>query len=589
MKAFSILFILSLSLILFTSCQPKYNPQITDTDLRETLSFLASDSLKGRYPGTPEDSILQEYIAGKFKDYGLKTYQGSYIQHFDFLTGIQASLENRLSFDGIDFEQGDDYVVMAFSGNDTLAAGFIFCGYGFDIETEDFIWNDYQNIDVNGKWAVILRGEPSNNQAFVNFSRDRDKATLAMDKGAAGVILISGEEFDPEDKLEIPSKKEGHLDIPVIHTSRDMMNLMLAREATNIEILDKNAGKSSLNQVIESPVPIKAEIEMKREYKITGNVIGILEGTDTELKDEWIIIGAHHDHLGSGGSGSSSRMPDTTAYHYGADDNASGVSSVLELAAYFSNAEPGPRRSMMFITFGGEEMGLLGSRYFVENYKDDLKKIKATINLDMVGRMRKDSTLQIGGIGTAKEFKSLVDSLNQDYGFLLNLSQAGYGPSDHASFYTKDIPVLFFTTGIHKDYHTPRDITDSINFEMMRFADEYIAAIASNLASRDSGLSFTEAGPKVSTSRSYRNKITLGIMPDVTGSDQEGLEVLAVTPGKPAELGGMQKGDVIIAIERKKIKDIYDYMYRLNAFKQGETIVVTVKRNNQTSDLLIQL
>jgi aminopeptidase YwaD len=166
---------------------------------------------------------------------------------------------------------------------------------------------------------------------------------------------------------------------------------------------------------------------------------------------------------------------------------------------------------------------------------------------------------------------------------------AGYGPSDHASFYLKDIPVLYFTTGIHKDYHTPNDVYDSINFWGMKYTDEYVASIASAIDARDSSLSYLEAGPKTSASRSYRNKITLGIMPDVSGSAEEGLEVLGVTPGKPAQLGGMQKGDIIVAIERKKIKDIYDYMYRLNAFKPGESIVVTVKRDKNTTDLLIQL
>jgi Peptidase family M28/PDZ domain/PA domain len=578
-----------LFVILASSCQQKFNSQITEADLKESLSFLASDSLKGRYPGTVEDSILQAYISDKFETYGLQPYQGSYIQTFNFQTGIEPSSTNWVSFDNLKFEQGKDFVAMAFSGNDSIKAGFVFCGYGFELEEKDFTWNDYANIDVENKWAVILRGEPSNNKAFISLSKDRDKANLAMDKGAIGVILISGEEFDKADELIQPSGKEGQLDIPVINASRKMMDAILNNSGLSIKGLDKKAGKSPFGQAINVSSDIEAKIELHRMYKTTANVIGVLEGSDPILKDEWLILGAHHDHLGSGGQGSSSRMPDTIAWHYGADDNASGVSSVLELAAYFSAAENKPRRSMMFITFGGEEMGLLGSHYFVGQLDGNVQNIEAMLNLDMVGRMRPDSTLQIGGIGTAKEFNSLVDSLNQDFGFNLKLSQAGYGPSDHASFYIKDVPVLFFTTGIHKDYHTPFDVVDSINFGGMKYTDEFVAAIAKALMGRDSSLTYTEAGPKTSTSRTYKNKITLGIMPDVTGSEEEGLEVLGVTPGKPAQLGGMQKGDIIVAIERKKIKDIYDYMYRLNSFKQGETIVVTVKRNNQTSDLLIQL
>jgi aminopeptidase YwaD len=577
------------ALILASSCQPKFNSQITEADLKESLKFFASDSLKGRYPGTAEDSILQKYIAEKFKTYGLQTYHGSYIQPFTFQKGIETSEKNLVSFNDRVFIQGTDFVALPFSGNDSLVAPYVFCGYGFDIEKEDFSWNDYSGIDVNGKWAVILRGEPSNNMEFVGTSKDRDKATLAMDKGALGVILISGEEFDPSDILPEPEGKEGHLDIPVIHASRKMMNIILESSGTKIEKLDTKARKSPFGQISDSYTNIKAKIELLRKYETTANVIGIVEGSDPELRDNWIIIGAHHDHLGSGGPGSSSRMPDTIAWHYGADDNASGVSSVLELAAYFSDKNHKPRRSMMFITFGGEEMGLLGSQNFVENYKGDFQKIDAMLNLDMVGRMRPDSTLQVGGIGTAKEFNAIIDSVNKNFGFKLKLSMAGYGPSDHASFYLKDIPVLYFTTGIHKDYHTPNDVYDSINFWGMKYTDEYVASIASAIDARDSSLSYLEAGPKTSASRSYRNKITLGIMPDVSGSAEEGLEVLGVTPGKPAQLGGMQKGDIIVAIERKKIKDIYDYMYRLNAFKPGESIVVTVKRDKNTTDLLIQL
>ena len=301
------------------------------------------------------------------------------------------------------------------------------------------------------------------------------------------------------------------------------------------------------------------------------------------------MIGAHEDHLGMGGPGTSSRRPDTTAIHYGADDNASGTATVLELAGWFAGQKIKPKRSILFITFGAEEMGILGSRYFVEHSPIDLSKISVMLNIDMIGRMRPDSMLQVGGAGTSPVTRDILKKVNENYHFNLELSDAGYGPSDHASFYAKNVPVMYFSTGPHKDYHTPFDRVDSLNIPGIVMADHYIADVATMVADRDSALTFREAGPKESTSRSYRNRITLGIMPDVSGEGKDGMEVLAVTKGKPADLGGMKRGDVIVAIDGKPVGNVYDYMYRMNTFHYGQAIVVSVKRNNSVIDLLIQL
>jgi hypothetical protein len=288
--------------------------------------------------------------------------------------------------------------------------------------------------------------------------------------------------------------------------------------------------------------------------------------------------------------GPSSRARDTVAVHHGADDNASGVSEMIELAEKFALTKGSHKRSLVFAAFSGEEMGLLGSKYFTENPLIDLTKVNAMINLDMVGRLKDSSTLQIGGAGTAEGLKGLVKSLSDTNLIRLTFSDEGYGPSDHSSFYGKDIPVLFYSTGAHLDYHTPRDTWDKINYTGMTEISNLIFNVAENLANNSERLKFKEAGPKVEINRVMRRKgVTLGIMPDFAGNVKNGLRADFVTPGKPAALGGMKKGDIITSINSKSVNNIQDYMFRMGQLKHGETINVEVLRNGKKLVLLIQL
>jgi hypothetical protein len=219
-----------------------------------------------------------------------------------------------------------------------------------------------------------------------------------------------------------------------------------------------------------------------------------------------------------------------------------------------------------------------------------MSKVNAMINLDMVGRLRDSSTLQIGGVGTAEGFKEMVKSLIDTSQIKLSFTNEGYGPSDHSSFYGKNIPVLFFSTGAHTDYHTPSDTWDKINYKGMLEISNPVFNIAERLANSADRLNFKEAGPKVEINRARRRKgVTLGITPDYTGIVKNGLRADEVDPGRPAALGGMKKGDIITSINGKIVKNIYDYMYRLGQFKQGQTISVEVLRNGKTEVLLIQL
>jgi hypothetical protein len=288
--------------------------------------------------------------------------------------------------------------------------------------------------------------------------------------------------------------------------------------------------------------------------------------------------------------GSSSRARDTVAVHHGADDNASGVGEMIELAEKFALTKGSHKRSIIFAAFSGEELGLLGSKYFTNNPLIDLSKVNAMINLDMVGRLRDSSALQIGGAGTAEGLKMLVRSLSDTTLIKLVFSDEGYGPSDHSSFYGKNIPVLFYSTGAHLDYHTPSDTWEKINYKGMVEISDLIFKIAVNLANNTDRLKFREAGPKVEVNRAMRRKgVTLGIVPDFAGIVNNGLRADEVDPGRPADLGGMKKGDIITAINGKPVNNIYDYMYRLGQFNHGQTISVEVLRNGKAEVLLIQL
>jgi len=275
--------------------------------------------------------------------------------------------------------------------------------------------------------------------------------------------------------------------------------------------------------------------------------------------------------------------------HHGADDNASGVAMVLELAKRLSASRKMLKRSVLVIAFSGEEEGLLGSRWFVDHSKIDLNKVNAMVNLDMVGRLNENSQVQISGVGTSDSLKKVIYASCDTAELKLSLSNEGYGPSDHSSFYGKNIPVLFLTTGAHLDYHTPADTWDKINYPGMVKVSDLSFHLVSLLANMER-LVFKEAGPKSGSGRGTRRKgIALGIMPDYGGNVKNGLRADFVTSGKPAALGGMKKGDIITFINGKPVNNIQDYMFRLNQLKRGETISVEVLRDNQKVVLVIQL
>jgi len=570
--------------------------EITVNELKEHVYFLASDSLKGRKPGTHESKIAAEYIRDQFVEYGMEPIGDNGFQYFDVIMSVEPGDSNSFIFDGHHQVLFEDFKPMPFSTNASVDAEVIFAGFGFDIEHDSLTWNDYEKIEVKDKWVLILRGdpEPDNDESlFISYGQDRDKVLTARDHEAAGVLLVSGPQFGEEDKLAGTSfnRVTAEAGIPVINITRKLADKILEENGFTVNLIEERIINDRLNVSVPTGKTVSGTSDLHRIMATTQNVIAVFPGNDPVLKEEFIVIGAHYDHLGFGGPGSGSRTPSTMAVHNGADDNASGTAGILELAEKLSSEKDNLKRSVVFIAFGAEEMGLLGSQFFASNSLIDLKNVKMMINFDMIGRMNeKERSVMVAGTGTAVELEEMLLDYEEESTISFGHSPEGYGASDHSSFYASGVPVMFFSTGAHPDYHTPLDDADKINYAGEKEVLDYAYAIILDLINRDSSLTFQEAGPKKKEGRYGRGlKVKFGIMPDFTSSENNGLGVGGVTKDGPAFNAGMLKGDKIVAIEGQPVTNIYDYMNRLKKLQPGQTISVDILREGNPKVLVIVL
>ena len=578
-----------LSISLLYSCNSLDNPEITSEELMAHIEYLASDELQGRYPGTEGDSLAADYIRNAYTSNGLDLLADNGFQYIDIITEVEMGDSNSFSWNRRNLNLNTEFIPLSFSGSGIASGELIFAGFGISIDNPEFTYNDYSNIDAEGKIVMILEGGPEPEEGgddpFIGYLNQRYKILNAKDRGAKAVVFVAGVDFDPQDKLGFMAKKEPSVGLPVVRLKRSVADELLKNHDITIDNLEKNSleGEESLLQIQEN-VTIQTDLFSKEAS--TQNVVGLLKGKNYP-NDSIIVVGGHYDHLGLGGPGTGTRVPDTTAVHYGADDNASGVSAFIEIAGYLNEQKKDLDVSVVFIAFAGEEMGLIGSKYFAENPVIDLKKVRAMVNLDMVGRLKESNQLNVGGVGTAKEFRDLLETVNEDR-FVLGISNEGYGPSDHASFYAKDISVLFISTGANIDYHTPNDNIAKINQEGTLRVVEWTAELLSALV-KEEALSFQEAGPKQQSTGRSGFKVTMGLMPDVAGNSANGLRVEFVTDGRPAQQAGMQKGDILVGINGLPVTNIYDYMTRLQTLEAGKTATVEVIRDEKKIVLLVQL
>ena len=573
------------------------DPAITTTELKNHISYLASDALKGRKAGSGDDLKAALYILNQFKQDGLELMGVGGMQYFEIVANVLPGKNNLLSFQGYSAKFEKDYVPFMMSESGAATKEMVFVGYGYSIDTENLKWNDYAGLDVKDKILLIFRGNPDigKDSLFDPYDSFRSKALEAKDKGAAGVIFITPQHMEEKDILDTTATtmRENSIGIPMILVTREMADRLLSPAGRDVLTLEKRMNEAKGPASFPVPASVTVQTDIITRMAKTQNVIGILRGNDPLLKDEYIVAGAHFDHLGMGGRGSGSRVPDTIAIHNGADDNASGSALLMELAQKLSSVKGQLKRSVIFIAFDGEEEGLLGSKFFVNNPTVNLKSIKTMFNYDMVGRLDPEkNTLTVSGAGTSLEGDSILIKEAVGRSFKVNPNKGGLGGSDQTSFYSHDIPVFFFFTGIHKDYHTPTDDVEKINFPAEKEIGDYAFDVMMDVINRPQSLTFQQAASEKNASSGQGRggmKVKLGIVPDFASTDNNGLGVDGVTPGGPADKGGIKKGDVIKAINGQQINNIYDYMSRLGKINPGSKITVEVLREGQKVTLDIQL
>lgn len=562
--------ILLFALILISSglfAQIKRSSNITCDELLYHENILASDSLKGRQPGSVYDKIAAKYIRDEFREYGLTTLGKKGYQFFTFKNfNPDFEKQTHLMINGERLVFGRDFSAPTVNGSDSLCAEAIFVGKGDEVS--------YQDVKVRRKWVVIYY-QLDKQHEYLNTK----PIEIAKSQGAAGIIIVSNDSLNKYIDVDFRTLPN----LPLFILSPEVSTKLL-------KIIGLNTDTVEESNITSKPFGINICGKVAKLYNVieTQNVVAILPGSDPKLANEYIVIGAHYDHLGMGEMGGS-RTPNQAAIHNGADDNASGVVSMLEIAQKLASEQKKIKRSIVFVAFGAEEKGLIGSQRFVDSALISIENIKAMINLDMVGRLR-NRELEIHGVKTSLEADSILNLLNSDSLFRLKLVPDGFGPSDHASFYSKNIPVFFIHSGLHEDYHTPNDDVKYLNIEGMQQIAEYTYRLAYELATMTKTLTFTKSSTRsLSSGRSPKIKVKLGIMPDVSGASDDGLKVMGVTEGKPAQIAGIEAGDFIIAINHKPVKNIYDYTDALSALEPGSKATIKVLRHKNEIEFTVDL
>ncbi|MBL8005975.1 MAG: M20/M25/M40 family metallo-hydrolase [Ignavibacteria bacterium] len=582
-----------------TSNNPDYN--ITKEEVYNHIKYLSSDQLTGRFPGTAGDSLTQSYIINEFKKYKLKPAGvNGYLQPFEMVTEmkLKGTNEFRLVSGGTEKSVAieKEFMPLGFSGSGKAEGELLFVGYGISAPEQNY--DDYKDkngneIDIEGKILVMMRYSPGqndpHNNPFEKYEPSRYKTLIPREGKATAIIIISGPQSG--DDALIGLKYDNVLQnagLPVINCKRDIIEKVFSENGYDLNQIQKDIDESKIpNSFFLNNVKAVIETDVEPVNALTDNVIGFLPGKDPVLKNEVIVIGAHKDHLGYGAYGSLYNGKDKQI-HNGADDNASGTAGVLELAQKFSSEKNRLKRSILFICFASEEAGLLGSAYFTKSPLFEKYNIVAMLNMDMIGRL-KDDKLIIYGTGTSSVWNNLIDSLNNSFKFNLTKNPEGFGPSDHSSFYSKNIPVLHFFTGTHSDYHSPSDDYDKINAEGEVKVLNMVYDVSMNLDKMKTKPDFIKVAAANNENRTMGSiKVYVGTIPDYS-STVEGMKITGVKEGSPAEKAGLIAEDVIIKFGTKDVKNIYDYMYAMGEYKPGEEAEIIVLRKNEQVTLKIIL
>ena len=525
----------------------KPEPSVAD-NLRNHIQYLADDKLEGRRTGTNGEKLAMEYISNQFKTIGLlpKGTDG-YYQAFDVIDGKQMNPSTYFIINDNKLQAGKDFFVFPFSSNHTIEA-----------------LPSIALKEVDMPWFVDLKETVEENKSNPHFDIEeyiKANSKQAKSKGASAIIFYNTASIDDKLKFD-PKDKTEQSAIPVLYV--------------NNEIAKKYFKDAS------ATLSIKLKTDIGEKKRIGHNVIGYIDNGAATT----VILGAHFDHLGYGEDGGSLFRTGESQIHNGADDNASGTAALIELARKLKTSTA-KNNNYLFIAFSGEELGLFGSKYFTEHSTVDLKNVDYMINMDMVGRLNDSSkVVTIGGYGTSPTWGETFSLLQKERSpFVFKYDSSGTGPSDHTSFYRKDIPVLFYFTGLHSDYHKPSDDADKINYAGEQMIVEHIYKLVESLNNKGR-LAFTKTR-ETQTSTSARFSVSLGIMPDYTFSGT-GVRADGISDGRPAQKAGIKAGDVIIQLGETNVSSLENYMQALGKFKKGDKANVKFKRGNETLEATVE-
>jgi hypothetical protein len=600
-----------------TATAPKASTYISAAEarMRADVGYLADDRREGRGPGTGGLDAAADYIAAVFREAGLKPAPGAdgYFQPFTIPGDARPASGTKLSF-GLPggatlTADAGAFTPLQRGGSGKLdAVPIVFAGYGITAKDDDLKldYDDYKGLDVKGKIVLILRQEPQADdekspfagRESTSYAAFRHKARNAADKGAAGVLLINNTPSLKEGKdvlLDFSATDGDGSGAPFLMISRELADKLLAAGGkTGLEEVEKaiDAGPTPQSRALDG-VTASIEVKVDKEPFPIKNVIGVLEG-EGPLADETIVVGAHYDHVGLGGPGS--LAPGVRAIHNGADDNASGTTTILELARRMARrVDPLPRR-IVFIAFSGEERGLLGSKHYVENPLYPLDKTVAMLNFDMVGRMNDANELIVFGAPSIDGLVPIVEGLSKSENIkakIITDTGMEFNASDHASFYRKNIPVFFAFTGTHPDYHRPSDDTNLINFAGMTRIANLGELLLLDLARRPVKPTFVKMpapAPRGGLARAGRGGgAYLGTRPAYGEEGIKGVKLEGVTENSPAEKAGIKGGDIIVKFDGKDVSNIEDFMERLMPKKPGDEVEIVVKRGDKEETLKAKL
>lgn len=584
--------------------------ELSPTEYLGYVKYLSSPEMRGRATGSPELEKAAGFIRDQFRSFNLQPFSGSsYFQDFEVTTSARLGGQNKLSFwSGHDrralrYEQ--EFVPLNLSSGGTASGEVVFAGFG--ITAPEYNYDDYAGLDVKNKIVIVLRHEPQefdeksvfDGKVYTAHAQIFSKAANAKMHGARAVLLVNDVTVHPNDGDELEkfgaTAGPANAGIEFVQIKADVADKWLALGGKSLASLETAIDKDLHPRSFALPGTLRLDlnIDIRREVKTVHNVGAYWPGETAE----YVIIGAHYDHLGLGEQFSLAPSLIGTV-HPGADDNASGTAGVLELAHWFSS-QPKHARGVLFLTFAGEELGLLGSNHYANNPVLPLANAVAMINMDMIGRIR-DHKIYVGGVGTGSGFSQLLKQIAPHHDFDADITErGGYGSSDHTSFTAKQVPVLFFFSGLHADYHKPSDTWDKIDapdavhlLDMVRDVTDHLtdnsprpqfARVAEPQAPGETANPHSGSAGAVS---GYGPDF--GSIPDFTELPN-GVRFSDVRPGSPAAKAGFKGGDILVEFDGKPIQNLYDFTYALRAKKPGQEVLVRVLRAGQPIEAKVLL